>query len=94
MERMLSLSEQFFELPAEQKANFKLDLVCACKLQANASHNNTLPADFLLTMRILQKKNIGWESGQQKRASAKVPELKESLQLKRHDMEGKWPTDE
>ena len=42
----------------------------------------------------MQKKNIGWESGQQKRASAKVPELKESLQLKWHDMEGKWPTDE
>ncbi len=42
----------------------------------------------------LQKKNIGWESGQQKRASAKVPELKESLQLKWHDMEGKWPTND
>ena len=41
-----------------------------------------------------QKKNIGWESGQQKRASANVPELKESLQLKWHDMDGKWPTEE
>lgn len=42
----------------------------------------------------MQKKNIGWESGQQKRASAKVPELKESLQLKWHDMEGRWPTND
>lgn len=42
----------------------------------------------------MQKKNIGWESGQQKRASANVPELKESLQLKWHDMEDKWPTDQ
>lgn len=66
MQHMLSLSEQFFKLPAEQKANFKFDL----------------------------KKNIGWESGQQKRASAQVPELKESLQLKWHDMEGRWPTND
>ena len=41
-----------------------------------------------------QSKNIGWESGQQKRASAKVPELKESLQLKWHDMAGRWPTND
>lgn len=43
---------------------------------------------------LTQTKNIGWESGQQKRASAKVPELKESLQLKWHNMEGKWPTND
>ena len=42
----------------------------------------------------MQKKNSGWESGQQKRASHNLPELKESLQLKWHNMEGKWPTDE
>lgn len=42
----------------------------------------------------MQSKNTGWESGQQKRASHNLPELKESLQLKWHDMEGKWPTDE
>lgn len=42
----------------------------------------------------MQKKNVGWESGQQKRASHNLPELKESLQLKWHDMDGKWPTDE
>ena len=42
----------------------------------------------------LQDKNIGWESGRQKRASHPIPELKESLQLKWHDMEGKWPSDE
>lgn len=41
-----------------------------------------------------QSKNVGWESGQQKRASAKVPELKESLQLKWHDMHGRWPTND
>lgn len=39
----------------------------------------------------LKEKNIGWESGRQKRASHPIPELKESLQLKWHDMEGKWP---
>lgn len=38
-------------------------------------------------------KNIGWESGQQKRESHKMPELKESLQLKWHGMEGRWPSD-
>ena len=38
-------------------------------------------------------KNIGWESGQQKRQSHNLPELKESLQLKWHDMEGRWPSD-
>ena len=27
MQHMLSLSEQFFKLPADQKANFKFDLV-------------------------------------------------------------------
>ena len=41
----------------------------------------------------LQDKNIGWESGQQKRASHNIPELKESLQLKWHDMDGRWPAD-
>ena len=35
---------------------------------------------------------MGWESGQQKRASHNLPELKESLQLKWHDMDGRWPT--
>ena len=42
----------------------------------------------------MQSKNIGWESGQQKRASHHLPELKESLQLKWHDMEGRWPSDQ
>ena len=41
----------------------------------------------------LQDKNIGWESGKQKRASHPIPELKESLQLKWHGMEGMWPAD-
>lgn len=35
---------------------------------------------------------MGWESGQQKRASHNSPELKESLQLKWHNMDGRWPT--
>ncbi|CAL5221914.1 g4184 [Coccomyxa viridis] len=43
---------------------------------------------------VLQKKNVGWESGQQKRASHNLPELKESLQLKWHNMDGKWPSNE
>jgi len=43
---------------------------------------------------VMQKRNVGWESGQQKRASHNPPELKELLQLKWHDMDGKWPTDE
>ena len=42
----------------------------------------------------VQKKNVGWESGQQKRASHNLPELKESLQLKWHDMDTKWPSDQ
>lgn len=34
-------------------------------------------------------------SGQQKRASHNLPELKESLQLKWwHNVDGKWPNDE
>ena len=41
----------------------------------------------------LQSKNVGWESGRQKRASHNLPELKESMQLKWHDMAGKWPSD-
>ena len=44
-------------------------------------------------MAYCQAKNIGWESGRQKRASHNLPELKESLQLKWHDMEGRWPSD-
>ncbi len=47
-----------------------------------------------LTLLTLQEKNIGWESGRQKRASHPIPELKESLQLKWHNMEGKWPSNE
>ena len=37
---------------------------------------------------------MGWESGRQKRASHALPELKESMQLKWHDMAGKWPGDD
>lgn len=35
MQHMLSLSEQFFKLPAEQKANFKFDLVRPKRLRAS-----------------------------------------------------------
>ena len=110
MQHMLSLSEQFFNLPAEQKANFKFDLVSyqgsLCKSLCT-SHQMCLRPCVLRKIYTIyyillcsepqtqvQKKNIGWESGQQKRASAKVPELKESLQLKWHDMEGRWPTND
>ena len=41
----------------------------------------------------MQNKNIGWESGKQKRASHPIPELKESMQLKWHGMDGMWPAD-
>ena len=37
---------------------------------------------------------MGWESGRQKRQSHNKPELKESMQLKWHDMGGKWPGDD
>ncbi|EIE22069.1 oxidoreductase [Coccomyxa subellipsoidea C-169] len=53
-----------------------------------------LPADVKAKYRFDLSKNIGWESGQQKRASHHLPELKESLQLKWHDMEGRWPSDQ
>ncbi|KAK9909897.1 hypothetical protein WJX75_009198 [Coccomyxa subellipsoidea] len=66
IQQMFRLSEAFFKLPAETKANYRFDL----------------------------SKNIGWESGQQKRASHHLPELKESLQLKWHGMEGRWPSDQ
>lgn len=45
-------------------------------------------------MSSLQAANIGWEAGKQKRQAHPIPELKESLQLKWHNMEGKWPSDE
>ena len=42
----------------------------------------------------VQKKNVGWESGQQNRASHNLPELKEFRQLKWHDMDRKWPSNQ
>ena len=108
MQHMLSQSEAFFKLPKEQKAKYSFDLVLrilllrtvifsSWGLRVRTVHDKVSRRSawqgLAQTSVLTQTKNIGWESGQQKRASAKVPELKESLQLKWHNMEGKWPTD-
>ena len=79
--------------------NSTVRLSC-CELQAEMQHMlDTSEAFFRLPVEAKEKtkfdlsKNIGWESGRQKRASHNLPELKESLQLKWHDMEGRWPSD-
>ncbi|KAK9786484.1 hypothetical protein WJX73_001127 [Symbiochloris irregularis] len=53
-----------------------------------------LPTDTKAKTAFDMSRNAGWESGRQKRASHNLPELKESMQLKWHNMQGKWPSDE
>ena len=90
---MFEISEAFFKLPADAKAKYRFDLVrFLCLSTLCLWHLFVVPQHVI--QGDVQSKNIGWESGQQKRASHHLPELKESLQLKWHDMEGRWPSDQ
>ena len=91
--RMFSLSKAFFDLSPEVKARYRFDLVSPMHLLITPLQFSSNPAIKPIKQPPVQKKNVGWESGQQKRASHNLPELKESLQLKWHDMDGKWPSD-
>jgi len=86
----------FFDLPADVKARYAFCLVSDSPLLLFATIS--IPACTCLRIAqawdVMQKRNVGWDSGQQKRASHNPPELKELLQLNWHNMDGKWPTDE
>ena len=100
---MFSISKAFFSLPSDVKRKYKFDLVScflelppvlnSCAFTSEEALSSIPSCDCAEGVHLLQEKNIGWESGQQKRASHNLPELKESLQLKWHDMDGKWPVD-